>query len=155
MPYILGPPPIGRLGSSVPTVWEWDHDCSGRQYRQYRSLVFLVLFIDKYKYMYIGAFWLLVPVISFVCILEKIYGFKQNTYSNNLTGFNGGNQCLQIFFLILMKTKIRGLDLKLHLLSLKYSVLLNVTTCTYQIQIIVTLLQLVPVHVRVAEGQET
>ena len=53
-----------------------------------------------------------------------------------------------------MKTKIRGLDLKLHLLSLKYSVL-NVTTCTYQIQITVTLLQLVPVHVRVAEGQET
>lgn len=33
-----------------------------------------------------------------------------------------------------MKTKIRGLDLKLHLLSLKYSVL-NVTTCTYQIQL--------------------
>ena len=53
-----------------------------------------------------------------------------------------------------MKTKIRGLDLKLHLLSLKYGVL-NVTTCTYQIQITVTLLQLVPVHVRVAEGQET
>lgn len=107
--------------------------------------------------MYIGAFWLFVSVISFVCILEKIYGFKQNTYSNNLTGINGGNQCLQIFFLILMKTKIRGLDLKLHLLSLKYSVpvSLNVTTCTYQIQIIVTLLQLVPVHVRVAEGQET
>lgn len=58
------------------------------------------------------------------------------------------------FFLILMKTKIRGLDLKQHLLSLKYSVL-NVTTCTYQIQIKFTLLQLVPVHVRVAEGQET
>ena len=151
----MGPPPLGRLGSSVPTVLELGHDCSGRRYRQYRSLVFLVLFIDKYKYMYIGAFWLLVPVISFVCILEKIYGFKthiQIILQELMVAIN----ISKYFFFILMKTKIRGLDLKLHLLSLKYSVL-NVTTCTctYQIQITVTLLQLVPVHVRVAQGQET
>lgn len=130
------------------TVQDDDTDSTGAWF--FSS--FLLINTNTYILVLLGFLCLLYHLC--VYILEKIQGFKQNTYSNNLTGINGGNQYLQIFFKILMKTKIRGLDLKLHLLSLKYSVL-NVTTCTYQIQITVTLLQLVPVHVRVAEGQET